>query len=468
MTTIPRTSIILGDRARTTYTGIDDLASSILDTGLIEPIVLKPLPDNTYLLLGGGRRTAAADHLGITEWHFAKSCCPGKVGYVLADGDFVVEKSEELMVELIENLHRVDLDWREQLKLIVPAYLQKKSEALRSGGDLFLRTFGKMIGVGYSDIQAAVKVYDEVLATPEKFDGCSSILQAYQKMLDDRAREAEAMLVREMKVVEKTHNLGDYGNISNVTQDNARVTSSASSISVVSLSPFRLGNSLDWMESERPTFDHIICDPDFAVSQERLEASVGDAALGIAQTDVESSLADLRRFITLAAASVRSYFIFFYDLDHHEKLQSWCKAAGFRVQRWPILWHKTDYRSNAAPQHNFTKNMEYAMVCRQASATLTTAAPPSVISLPSGNVTDTFGHPFAKPADLWTKIFSSVARPGQTTFDPFMGSGSSVLPALRLGLLPAGMELQPQHYNRAILNIQEHYRKLDPHVQFTQ
>jgi len=110
--------------------------------------------------------------------------------------------------------------------------------------------------------------------------------------------------------------------------------------------------------------------------------------------------------------------------------------------------------------------MEYAMVCRKPSATLATAAPPAVISLPSGSTSTTLGHPFAKPPELWTKLYSAVARPGQTTFDPFMGAGSSILPAIDFGLAASGMELQEQHYNRAVLNIQAHYRKGNPNVQF--
>jgi site-specific DNA-methyltransferase (adenine-specific) len=110
--------------------------------------------------------------------------------------------------------------------------------------------------------------------------------------------------------------------------------------------------------------------------------------------------------------------------------------------------------------------MEYAMVCRKPGSVLATAAPKGVISLPSGNTTSTFGHPFAKPIDLWLKIFSAVCKPGETVFDPFMGSGSSTVAAIRFGLSPSGMELQPQHFNRAILNIQDAYETKLPHCTF--
>ena len=466
-TTIPRTSVILGDRARETYTGVEDLASSIEDQGLIEPIVLKALPDGTYLLLGGGRRTAASDHLGITEWHFAKSCSPGKVGFVLADSDFVLEKSEELMVELVENLHRVDLDWREQLKLLVPAYRQKRAEGLRDGNPIFLRTFGKMVGVGYSDIQAAVAIYDEVVENPARFSDCSSLHAAFAMVLSDRAREGEAMLVSATPI--RAAAVDDsFGEKEFATDINGLAVELPTRTQCVSLSPFKLGNSLDYLERERPVFDHIICDPDFAIAPEVLDSKhTGNSNIGIAQTSVEDSLNDLDRLIRAAFVSCRSYFVFFYDLDHHEKLQRMCKNAGFLVQRWPITWQKTDYQSNGSPYHNTTKDEEWAMVCRKPEATLATAAPKSVIALPSGTTSRDLGHPFAKPDALWHRLYSYFCRPGQTTFDPFGGVFSSVIPALKFGLRPSAMELQEQHYNRGILNLQDYFRRTDANVQFT-
>jgi len=196
---------------------------------------------------------------------------------------------------------------------------------------------------------------------------------------------------------------------------------------------------------ERPVFDHIICDPDFAVDVERLEANSTNAAIGVAQNSVFHSLVELQSFISHAADCVRNYLIFWYDLDHHEKLQLWATRAGFLVQRWPITWFKPDHQSNAAPQHNFTKNVEWAMVCRKPSATLATAPPSSVITLPKGNTANAFGHPFAKPPELWQRIFSAVCTPGQSVFDPFMGSGSTGKAAIREGFRFIGIEREAEY-----------------------
>lgn len=455
-TTIPFSSIVFGERARTDYPDIPELAESIRLKGNLVAIALKPLPDGKFKLIHGGRRYRAMESLGITELTFGVVGVPGKGAFTVTDED--ASESDDLMSELIENLHRKDLDWRDELRLIVKGWRHEKRKADIAGEELFQRTYGEILGVSRTEISAALLIHDDLVANPEKYANCRYIMDAYQNVFVAGLREVERLAAARV-----TKTPASTTPTVEIVDGKPQVVTTP----VIDLSSrFRLGNSLDWMEAERPIFDHIICDPDFAVSKERLEAGVVGAAEGVAQNNIEDSLSDLQRFITLAAHSVRSYFIFFYDLDHHEKLQTWCTSAGFLVQRWPILWFKTDYGSNAAPQHNFTKDEEYAMVCRKPGATLAKAAPKAVIPLPSGNAAGTLGHPFAKPIDLWLRIFSAVCHPGQTHFDPFGGVFSSSIAATRFGLVSSAMELQEQHYHRGLLNLQEMYRQMQPGCTF--
>ena len=456
-TSILFTDVIFGDRARTTYDNIELLANSIRDVGLLCPIILSPLDNGKFLLEDGGRRYRALESLGVKELFHATTGNVNRPGFITKSEASDLEQST--LTELIANLHREDLDWRDEVKLIVKAWRVKKLEADRNSEPLYHGVFGKMLGnYGQADIKAAIYIHDELIAHPERFKDCSSVFTAYKVLLDDIRRAAEAEKVGRMKAPspETTIQLDVQGEV--IAEEQSPI---------VSLSPFRLGNSLEWMEREHPSFDHIICDPDFAVDVERLESNSSNASTGVVQSSVNQSLADLQRFISLAADAVRGYLIFWYDLDHHEKLAAHSASCGFLVQRWPITWFKPDHQSNAAPQHNFTKNVEWAMVCRKPSATLATAAPSSVITLPKGNTTNAFGHPFAKPVDLWMRIFSAVCTPGQSVFDPFMGSGSSVVAAIRYGLQSFGMELQEQHYNTALLNVQKEYQRTISNVQFT-
>jgi ParB/RepB/Spo0J family partition protein len=55
------------DNVRTELTGLDELAASIKATGLLTPVVVEQLADDSYGLVAGARRHAAAQMAGLTE-----------------------------------------------------------------------------------------------------------------------------------------------------------------------------------------------------------------------------------------------------------------------------------------------------------------------------------------------------------------------------------------------------------------
>ncbi len=74
---------------------LDGLASSIEANGVVQPLLVRPLPDGSYELIAGERRWRAAQKAGLT-----------KVPAVVRDQ----ELAERLQVALIENMVREDLN----------------------------------------------------------------------------------------------------------------------------------------------------------------------------------------------------------------------------------------------------------------------------------------------------------------------------------------------------------------------
>lgn len=472
---IPFSSIIFGERRREKYNGIDELAESVEEVGLQCPIILSPIGFQeryieegvmteipvSFLLEDGGRRYSALKLLNTQFLFHATTCDPDRPGFVLKSEP--ATKRSHWLTELVANLHRDALTWTESLGLIVDAYKEFVREGAIKGERVYMHTVGALLGVTYNDVQAATMVYERYQANPELFADCNTLLMAYKKVLRLNQLELESELAKQLapskvSVIEVIEMLDG--------KQKEALVPSRPELLVDFSSHFCQGNSLLVMENLQPeeAFDHIICDPDFAIAQDLLESNSVSAGEGIVQQSVEKSLADLHRLIPLAYKCLRptGFFIFWYDLDHHEKLQFFCKAAGFSVQRWPLIWHKPGFASNAAPQYNFCKNIEYAMVCRKGGAMLTKPQTSTLISLPTANIAKTLGHPFAKPPELWKWIYNAVATPGQTTFDPFLGSGSSVIAALRCGLVPSGCELDEQHFSTATINIHNEYSSLNP------
>jgi ParB family chromosome partitioning protein len=74
---------------------ISALASSLQETGMIQPLIVRPLPDGRYELIAGERRWRAAQEAGIES-----------VSVLLRTGDEV----KRLQMALIENVAREDLN----------------------------------------------------------------------------------------------------------------------------------------------------------------------------------------------------------------------------------------------------------------------------------------------------------------------------------------------------------------------
>ena len=445
---IPFDSINLGERGRSSYNGIEQLAESIRLNGLVQPIVL----DVDLNLVAGGRRYHALKLLGVTEVYHATTSNPERPGYVLKGED---EKStlSNLLSEIAENLARVDLDWRDQLNLIVKAYKLATSEANSRGEELLKQDFALMIDVDYQELKAAIAIQEDVKAHPERYELVSSIRGAYAELLKENARYVSALAAQKTLAITAPPLMDSPDHEPSVPQE-----------TVVNItSYFHRTNGLDFLGNARDeTFDHIVTDPDYAIDVDTLSANSDYAAHGVNQETPEESLDDLGHFLIHAYRVLRpqGFCVFFYDLDHHEKLQMMAKSVGFRVQRWPLIWRKTDAYSNASPQSNFTKDVEYAMVCRKPSATLVSTQTSCVFECGSANVVKTLGHPFAKPFDLWRWIYNAIAIEGQSVCNPFVGCGSSAIAALRCGLRPTGCEIDEHFYNSLLINLQLEYTRL--------
>lgn len=453
MLSIPITSITEGDRGRIDYGDIEPLKQSIRDHGLLQPIVLQPVDDKTYRLIAGGRRFRALQELGYTMLYHGVSGDPDRPGFLLKHEMPELSKELDLQIaELAENLCRKDLDWREELEMLVKAYRRAKREAALKGEKMLMTTFASMVGCNYHDLKAAEAVYDHFKENPALYANCTSIRGAFSQKL-------------RLEAVEVAKKAGDrikgYVAPTVVVMQKDEVVVREQERVKVKLN-LHLGDGIEWMNSlPAGSINLILTDPDYGVNPE-LMGFVQDVAEGVVQETVEQSLADLHRFIEAAWRLLPDdgWLVLWYDLDHHEKLQRKLLDVGFKPQRWPLIWHKTNFQSNQAPQFNFCKDIEYACIARKGNATLNFTQTTSVFRCPPLANKSVFSHPFAKPLQVWTWILSAIATSGETMLDPFAGCGTSVCAAIRYGLVPYAAEVQAQHFGTLKLNVMDTYRDL--------
>lgn len=101
---IPRNRIIPDpDQPRETFEkeSIQDLANSMKEFGLLQPILVKPSGNGNYEIIAGERRWRASKFAGIEE-----------IACIIKD----VDKRQQEVESLIENVHREDLDVSEKGK----------------------------------------------------------------------------------------------------------------------------------------------------------------------------------------------------------------------------------------------------------------------------------------------------------------------------------------------------------------
>ncbi len=126
--------------------------------------------------------------------------------------------------------------------------------------------------------------------------------------------------------------------------------------------------------------------------------------------------------LTLAANAAEAA-----DLKHHRHL----------------VWHK----SGGTPNRWYMKSAEFALY-------LYAGAPRTINDCGMGQVfvarpgSDT-GHPTEKPISLMQTWIEQSSRPGDLVIDPFMGSGTTGIAALRAGRRFIGIEIDPKWYRVA-------------------
>lgn len=208
-------------------------------------------------------------------------------------------------------------------------------------------------------------------------------------------------------------------------------------------------------------FRHIVTDPPYAIDLGNME-TFQDMDRVEETHDVEENLELLEFFIPHAFRVLKDdgWLVMWCDYMHFRQLHDWGAKAGFKVTRWPVVWHKTHTCRNSAPSFNPTKNTEIMIWMRKGLATLKKPLTTSVISAESATERRMYNNPFAKPASVWAYIYEAIATPGDTVWDPFCGEMSASRAAVIAGLLPYGTEIDEKHYNRGIEHMKTIYRSL--------
>lgn len=470
---IPTANIIEGDRVRSDYGDLDTLATSIKDQGLIHPIVI----DLNYRLVAGGRRfRAMRDVLKLPEV---------EVNFIEVADDATLRR-----LEAEENVRRKDMTWQEQVKSIKLVHQHQALQSALKGQGWTQGMTGQLLGKSQANVSYALQIATLLEKGDDEVNKCAGLTDAI-KLLIKRTEDAAMALVAKQTVagvpvrptptavadiLSDSSSIDIFGPTVGLASRPNEVELPAGATPVEQLtvplsSMLFHGSCLDLMAAEpSASFDHIITDPPYAIDMANLQqAGTGmDVSSTAAEHDVADNEALHTRMIPEFYRILRpgGFLIMWADFMQWQRQYDLCLSAGFKVQRWPLIWSKTHPCLNQAAQYNFTKNYEIAIVCRKDNATLVNPQSSSIWQGSGLTEKDQFGHPFAKPLNLWKWLFGAVAIRGQRILDPFAGSGSSTIAAIQTGLSPVAYELNEAHYNRLVTNVSTSYQAIHPNVRF--
>lgn len=470
---IPLASLDRTDRSRMNYGNLQEFFDDLVTAGyLIHPPTVSLKEDGTYVLIAGGRRTAAMELGGLD--HIPAICFD----------ELSLSKIVELEGE--ENFRRLDMDWREKVMLIARRHELKQAEAESVGDKWGMRETGELLGVSVASVSHAYQIRGYLQRADAEILGAPTMKAAYEILLKRRENEAMALTAGFGAATTTVVNSGFIGNLdmdsifsdinTNETGPSARVPREANSSSVIALddldeddpasdrpiiletkefklsSMFFHGDCLDILPQFNPeSVDHVITDIPYGINLDNLDR-IKNLDTVIDTHQVDQNVAMMLPFLENSYRILKpnGFCVFWYDLDHHEKLHAWAKQVGFSAQNWPLVWHKLHPCLNNAATKNYTKNVEFAMVLRKGNAVLNRPQSSCVVAGDGSAERKLYDNPFAKPAIVWRFIMEAVAFKGQVIVDPYCGQMSSIRAAIDLGLTPMGIEIDKDHFLKGL------------------
>lgn len=467
----PVADIKVGTRMRTDFGDVQSLADSIRDNGLIHPPCINTHGD----LIAGERRLRAMRD--ILKW----------IEIPVTFLEFADEATLRIL-EREENVRRKQMTWQEEVMSIADVHRHyQMNEALKSRRWTNKAT-GEFLGMSEASVSYTLQLADLIRKGDKEINACKFYTDAIHLLVKRRAEESIKIVAK--LTLPKTDlsdvnansalNIDLDGEASNIfssvsgpssgsiasPSDDGEMPAAPSTASYqIPLSRMVLhGNAVSILSSMEPaSVDHVITDWPYGIDMDNIQQAGGgmDVSSTAAEHGVDANEALHASIVPLIYRVLRpnGFFITWTDYMQWQRNYDLCIAAGFKVQRWPLIWYKTSRCQNMAANYNFTKNHELAIVCRKENATL--LSPQATSVWPGSNEAEErlLGHPFAKPFKLWEWIYGAVVQRGQSVLDPFAGRGSATIAALQYGASPIAIEVNEHHHAALVVNVADYYRK---------
>ncbi len=426
---IPITSIDIGDRARQEMGDLQDLENSLKSTGLIQPLAVKLLENERYLLLAGERRYTVLLANQVIE-------VPARIyeGEISALKMKIIEKSE--------NFYRKDFEYYEYDALIneihtLEQQIKGTSAPGPGHGGHKLKDTAEMFGVTDASVSTAIKRAEARDAFPELFESCKT-----QKDATNVIKKMSESIIKET-IAEK---------LDRDKQGGSTLTKLANC--------YVLGDFFEGIKKIPDGVMHLVeIDPPYAVGLQTAKKVEGESIYNLDEYN-EVDKDDYPVFLSKVfkecyrVMADHSWMIVWFGMHPwFETVFKEINHAGFNSTRLCGLWLKRTGQSKRPEMHlaNSYETFFYAWKGRPA---LNKAGRTNIFEYsPVPSIQKS--HPTERPIELMQELYNTFAFSGSRILIPFLGSGNGLIAAHNLGMSSIGFELSKSYRDSFLVRVNE-------------
>jgi len=414
------------ERQRRELTEIDSLKASIRAIGLINPIVI----DRQHNLVAGERRLTACLELGLAQ--------------------VAVQYTDELdpaalhLIELEENVKRVDLPWQDQVRAVEEYHkLREKQE-----GEWNVAQTAEELGLSEAHVGrhllVAENLDNELVRDADKF---STAINAARRLRERQAASTKRAIETE---IEQTLGLEPTsGEPPELTAEGEP----APKPKKPARAAIKQADFTEWSaQYSGPAFNLIHCDFPYGVGVGDKSGQSSRQATGSYTDTPETYFNLLNTFVTNGERFIApsAHLIFWFSMKFYQVTFEALTAGGWNVVETPLVWHKTD-NSGIIPDANRQPRRIYetAFFASRGDRKIVRAVANCV-----GAPTTREFHTSEKPRSVLRHFMRMLVDETTICLDPTAGSGNAIRVADELGARAAlGLELNPEFAETAQHNL---------------
>lgn len=190
-------------------------------------------------------------------------------------------------------------------------------------------------------------------------------------------------------------------------------------------------DALAWLRSlPSDSVDLVVTDPPYSsLEKHRKRGTTTRLSLSKASSNTWFETIPNEAFPALLVEIYRvlrpdGHFYLFCDAETMFVVKPYAEAVGFRFWK-PIVWNKM----RIGMGYHYRAKYEFILFFEKGKRKLNDLSIPDILDVPRIHR----GYPTEKPADLMEILIRQSTVEGETVLDPFMGSGSVGVAALRIG-----------------------------------